>query len=77
MTYITVYTKSVKRRKSGKTEVVGCAYETKSLTSMHKAIRDKYSNAQTWKDARRVITEFVEGMNLGTMPIVRGGERIA
>lgn len=77
MSYITVYTRKIKRRTTGKIETIGCAYETKSLTEMHEHIRNKNSDAQTWQDAKRVITDFVQGMNLGTMPIVCGGKRIA
>lgn len=77
MSYITVYTKSVKRRNSGKVEVLGCVYETKSLTDMHKFIRGKYHGAQTWANAKQVITDLIPGINLGIMPIIQGGERVA
>lgn len=77
MTYVTVFTRQVRRRATKRLETIGVAYQTKSLTDYHKFLRDTFPDAQTWKDPKRVVTDFVPGMNLGTLPIVRGGERIA
>ena len=78
--YQTIYTYTRTPRKGifkGTKVTKGHVYTTKSLTPFHKTIRDNYPDAQTWKDAERVITNFVPGMNLRMLPIVRGGERIA
>ncbi len=75
--YVTIYTRTIKRRATGRTETVGLTYSTKSLTPMHAAIRSRYPDAQTWRDPRRVITDFVPGMNLGMLPLVSGGTRVA
>lgn len=75
--YVTIYTRTIKRRNTGRPETLGMVYETKSLTGMHASIRERFPNAQTWKDPKRVITDFIFGMNLGTLPIVIGGERVA
>jgi len=74
--YVTVYSHKVKRRRTGRIETVGVAYQTKSLTPMHAYLRDCFPDAQTWKDPKRVITDFIPGMPLGMRPIVAGGERI-
>lgn len=39
--------------------------------------RKSYPGAQTYKDPKSVTTDFVPGWNLGTLPLVSGGERIA
>lgn len=75
--YVTIYTKIVKRRATGQTETVGCQYQTKSLTDMHRHIRKSYQGAQTWQDPKSVITDLFPGVNLGSLPIVSGGTRIA
>lgn len=75
--YITVYTHTVKRRATGRKQTIGCAYRTKSLTDMHAHIRSTHSDAETYKDPVEVITDFIPGLNLGCLPIVRGGTRIA
>lgn len=75
--FVTIYTHTVKRRATGKLETIGCAYRTKSHTDMHAHIRSTYSDAQTYKDPDAVITDFIPGMNLRSLPIVRGGTRIA
>lgn len=77
MAYVTIYTYTVKRRKTKRVETVGTFYKTKSLTDMHALIRKDHPDAQTWKDPKYVITDFVVGLNLGMLPIVNGGERIA
>lgn len=77
MGYVTIYLRTVKRRKSGRVQRMGCYYRTKSLTAMHAHIRETYPGAQTFKDPERVITDFVPGLNLTTLPIVCGGELIA
>lgn len=75
--YVTIYTKTVKRRATGQTETVGCQYQTKSLTDMHRHIRKTYPEAQTWEGPKSVITDLFPGVNLGSLPIVRGGTRVA
>lgn len=77
MSYTTIYMRTVKRRSTGRTETFGCAYTTKALTAMHASIRSRHPEAVTYKDPKRVITDFVPGMNLGMLPIVSGGERVA
>lgn len=77
MTFTTIYVKTVKRRKTGYVETIGCAYTTKSETTMHAHIRKTYPDAQTWRDVRDVITNLTPGINLGCMPLLRGGTRIA
>jgi hypothetical protein len=76
MSYVTIYTRKIKRRKTGIVETVGLTYTTKSLTPMHAYIRATYPDAQTWQNPERVTTDFVPGMNLGTLPLVRGGTRV-
>jgi dGTP triphosphohydrolase len=71
--FVTVYTKKVKRRATGKVETVGCTYATKSLTAMHAHIRACHGDAQTYQDPARVITDFIPGMNLRMRPMVVGG----
>ena len=75
--YVTIYVRKVKRRKTGSVEIRGEAYQTKSLTGHHEFIRGKFPDSQTWKDPKRVITDFTPGWNLGMLPLVSGGERIA
>ena len=75
--YCTIYTRTIKRRKTKKTETVGCVYRTKSLTSMHAHIRKEHADAQTWENPREVITDFIAGLNLGVLPIICGGVRVA
>lgn len=77
MPYTTIYTRTVKRRATKRTETIGCAYTTKSLTPMHEHIRNTHTDAQTWLNPKRVITDFVTGYNLGMLPILTGGTRIA
>lgn len=75
----TIYTVTRKARKGifkGTQVTTGHCYQTKSLTPFHAELRRAYPGGETWKDAR-VITDFVPGMNLGMLPLVRGGERIA
>ena len=72
--YVTVYVKKVKRRGKSWTDTLGCAYSTKALTDMHAHIRKAYPGAKTYRDPKRVITNLLPGVNLGTMPIVTGGE---
>lgn len=74
--YTTIYTRRIKRRKTGITETVGLSYSTKSLTPMHAQIHANYPDAQTWLDPERIITDFVPGMNLRMLPIVVGGTRV-
>lgn len=74
--YVTVYVRTVVRRKTKRRETRGCTYTTKSLTPMHEHIRKSHPGAQTWKDPKSVTTDFVPGWNLGILPIVCGGERI-
>lgn len=73
---VTVYTKTVKRRKTGIVETIGCAYRTKTETPMHAHLRMAFKDAQTWLNPTQVITDFVPGINLRTLPIVIGGTRI-
>ena len=40
--YVTTYTRSIKRRKTGVVETVNTFYSTKSLTPMHAHIRATY-----------------------------------
>lgn len=75
--FVTVYSKAITRRATGKKTIVGCAYSTKSLTSMHEYIRSKHSDAETYKDPERVITHFIAGVPLCTKPLVLGGQRIS
>jgi hypothetical protein len=80
MAFVTVYTRTIKRRKgwnAGKTETVGCAYRTKSLSPAHRRIRESCPDAVTYEDPKQVITDFVQGFNLGTLPIVTGGRVVA
>jgi dGTP triphosphohydrolase len=77
MPFVTIYTKQLRKRGSKVVQTVGCYYKTQSLTSLHESIRKQYPDAQTWQDPARVITDFVRGFNLGTLPIVTGGTRIA
>lgn len=74
--YVTTYTHTVKRRKTGKVETVSTYYATKSLTPMHAHIRARYPGAETWEGVKRVITHFCIGMPLDK-PLVCGGTRIA
>lgn len=74
--FVTVYTKTVKRRKgpdAGRTVTIGCAYQTKSLTAMHENIRKQCPDAVTYEDPKKVYTDFVPGLNLGGLPVVIGG----
>lgn len=73
--YVTTYSRRVKRRKTGLVETVGSYYHTKSLTPMHAHIRATYPGAETWKDPKRIITDFVPGWPLDHV-IVSGGTRI-
>lgn len=75
--YITAYTKTVKRRATGKLDTRHYLYRTKSLTDMHRQIRESYLGAETWHDAQ-IITDFIPGFTLWPNPwIVCGGERVA
>lgn len=74
--YTTIYTRRIKRRKTGITETVGLTYSTKSLTPIHARIHADHPDAQTWLDPERIITDFVPGMNLRTLPLVVGGTRV-
>lgn len=74
--FVTVYTRKIKRRATGLVQQVGLMYRTKSLTPMHAYIRSICPDAQTWERPAKVITDFVPGMNLGTLPIVVGGRRV-
>jgi len=79
-TYVTVWSQSIKKRKgvhTGKVITEGHTYTTKTLTSMHKHIRDNHSDAITYQDPKRVITNFIPGMNIGMRPLVAGGVIIA
>jgi hypothetical protein len=71
--YTTIFTLT---RPSDK-QVTGYAYSTKSLSPYHERLRARYSDAQTWQDCTDVITEVFPGVNIGTLPVVRGGTRIA
>ena len=75
--YTTIYTRQIKRRGTTQAVTIGCAYTTKSLSTLHENIRLNYPDAQTWKGLKRCITDLIPGMNLGTLPLVSGGERIA
>lgn len=77
MPYTTIYTRKAKPRGHFETTTRGCAYTTKSLTPFHAHIRATYPDAQTWLDPKRVITNLTPGMNLGMLPIIAGGTRIA
>jgi len=58
-------------------QVTGYAYTTQALTPHHARLRARYADAQTWQDCRHVITELAPGYNLGALPVVRGGTRLA
>lgn len=73
--FVTAYSKTVKRRKTGRVETVACAYRTNSLTSMHEHIRKTYPGAKTYEDPKQVFTEFCCGIPL-TKPIVVGGKLV-
>jgi hypothetical protein len=75
--YVTVFSHTVRRRKTGRVETVGVAYRTKRLTPHHAYLRSAFPDAQTWQDPDSVITDFVPGMNLGMRPLVRGGTQVA
>lgn len=74
--FVTIYSRTIKRRKTGRIETVGSVYETKSLTPMHAYIRQQYPGAETWENPRRVVTHFTVGMPL-ERPIVSGGTKVA
>ena len=75
--FTTIYVSTRKRRATGLVESRGCQYTTKSLTGMHAQIRAQHPEAQTWFGVHHCITDFVTGVNTGTLPIVSGGVRIA
>jgi hypothetical protein len=75
--FATVYVRTIKRRKTGRVETLGCVYRTKTLTDMHASIRSRYPGAQTFENPVSIITDFIAGWNLGCLPIVSGGTRIA
>ncbi len=70
--YVTVYSKTVKRRATKRVETVACAYRTKSLTDMHARIHEQHPDAQTWEDPKQVFTRFIKGFPLAK-PVVVGG----
>lgn len=77
MSYVTVYKRTVKRRKTGLYETYWSTYKTKSLTPMHKHIRESYSEAMTYQDPTKVITWFAYPILPLDEPIISGGTRIA
>lgn len=70
--YVTVFTRTIKRRKTGIVEKIAQAYETKSLTPMHAHLRATNSTAKTYADPKAVFTNFIPGIPL-EIPVVRGG----
>lgn len=70
--YVTVYSKTVKRRATKRVETVACAYRTKSLTDMHARIHEQHPDAQTWEDPKQVYTQLMTGLPL-VKPVVVGG----
>lgn len=74
MTYTTLYTYSVKRRKTGKLEVVNTHYTTKSLTPMHERLRKEHAGSKTYEGGK-LYTNLVPGIPLDK-PIIQGGKLV-
>ena len=75
--FTTIYLKTWTKRGEKRPRTEGRQYTTKSLSPMHAHIRARHPEAQTWEGCKRVITDFIVGINLGVLPIVCGGKRIA
>jgi dGTP triphosphohydrolase len=70
--FVTIYTK---RDNNGRK--MAMMYQTKSHSLMHQRLREHFSDAQTWENPTRVVTDFVPGMRLPCLPLVTGGTRVA